>query len=173
MGDKTLLAVLIIEMVLTACKSSGAETPAANLAVLTPDLGAEPVTILFAADDYEKSHYQDLIQTFEKANPGLHVELVSFQKTLGLGSGDAWPEPQIAWQRLASAADIINSPAPSEAVQQGLVRDLTPFIEADRTFQPEDFYPDTLGSMQWDGGAWSLPTLVTFQLIFFDKAAFD
>ncbi len=173
MREKSLLAALIIGMVLTACKGGSEGTPAAGPALPSSGPGDEPATILFAADDYEQSYYEDLIQTFEKANPGLRVELVSFQEALGLGSGDAWPEPQIAWQRLASAADVINIPASDEAVQQGLVRDLTPLIEADPTFQPEDFYPDTLESMQWDGGAWSLPTAVTFQFIFFDKTAFD
>jgi multiple sugar transport system substrate-binding protein len=172
MREKTLLAVLIIGMALTACKGGSERTPASE-PTADVEIKGEQVTILFAVDDYERLHYKGLIQAFEEANPGLHVRLVSFGETLGLGSGDAWPKPEIAWQRLTSASDVINSPAPSEAAQQGLVRDLTPLIEADPTFQPQDFYPGTLESMQWDGGAWSLPTVMAFHLISFDKAAFD
>jgi multiple sugar transport system substrate-binding protein len=60
-----------------------------------------------------------------------------------------------------------------QTVRDGLVRDLTPFINSDLAFREDDFYPGTLERYQWDGGTWALPTTLNYRLIFYDKDAFD
>ena len=160
-------AVLTVALLLTACTDGGKGTPVSSPASSTRAAGGERVTILFAVNDSEQFLYKDLIAAFEEANPSMHVKLVSIQETVGSG----WDDD--AWQRLASAADVINMDAYPHLVQQGLVRDLSPLIEADPTFQPEDFYPGALESCQWDSGTWALPTRIVFDVVFFDKGAFD
>ena len=56
---------------------------------------------------------------------------------------------------------------------KGLIRDLTPFVDADTTFKADDFIPGALEQFQWKGGTWGVPTSAEFQFITFDKAVFD
>lgn len=181
MRKKLLFVILIVSLLLAACgkkEEAPAYTPVPATPVpatpvpATPEAGEEPATILFAVSDFQQPLFESLIESFEEANPDIHVRLVSINEILGLDllGGEA---PDDAWQRMASRADVINGGADREAVQQGLARDLTPLIQADPNFQRDDFYPGALESNQWDGGTWSLPTRVMFNLIFYDKDAFD
>ena len=168
MGKKLLFLILVLLLPLAACgkkEESPASTP-------TPEAGEEQVTISFAVFDWEQASYEDTVQAFEDANPNVQVRLVSINKLLELDLLDGdWPDD--AWQRLASRADVINLNADRDAVEQGLIRDLSALIQADPNFQQDDFYPGALRSSQWDGGTWSLPTELLFDLILYDKDAFD
>jgi multiple sugar transport system substrate-binding protein len=164
--------VVIVALLLAACgkeEESPAPTPVPEA---TPEAGEERTTILFAVGDVEQPLYEGLVESFEEANPDIHVRLVSINEILGLDllGGDV---PDDFRQRLVSQADVVNMQADRETVQQGLVRDLTPLVQADPNFQRDDFYPGTLESGQWGGGTWSLPTRVMFDLIYYDKDAFD
>jgi multiple sugar transport system substrate-binding protein len=171
MGKKLLFIVLVMALLLSACGKKK-KSPAATSTPETPDAGEGWVTISFAAYDWEQTRYEDLVKMFEQANPDLHVRLVSVNEVLELDLlGGEWPDD--AWQRLASRADVVSLDAGTDEVREGLVRDLTPFFQADPNFQRDDFYPGVLESSQWEGGTWYLPTEVNFDLIFFDKDAFD
>jgi multiple sugar transport system substrate-binding protein len=144
-----LLTPLILISLLVACQGGEGEKPT-----------SPSVTITFACREWQESTYRDLADQFEAANPDIRVQL----NLVGRASN-----PRDAVTR---ADTLVMSVYPA-LTQQGLVRDLTPFIEADRAFQPEDFYPHTLESLQWDGGTWGLPFAVNFHLIFYDKESFD
>jgi len=161
-----LLILAMLGPLLAACGGGGDETPVSRP---VPTAADEPVTIRFAVSDREQVIYEDLIQAFEAANPGLHIQLMS-QEELTTPSSWKWPDSII---RLTSAADVFFMPDIPEIVNLGLIRDLTPFIEADTNFQPDDFYPCTLENYRWDGGDWALPTTVGFELIAYNKEAFD
>ena len=186
MRKKLLFVMLIVSLLLAACakkEEAPVSTPVPATPVpatpvpatpvpATPEAGQEPTTVLFAVGDFEQPLYESLIEPFEEANPDIRVRLVSINEILELDlvGGEA---PDDTWQRLASRADVINGGAGRETVQQGLIHDLTPLIQADPNFQRDDFYPGALESNQWDGGTWSLPTRVMFDLIYYDKDAFD
>lgn len=126
-----LLVVVMLGGLLVACNTGGDELP---MMTTTSD---ERITIRFAVWEWQREAYKDVIEAFEEANPGLHVQLVSFEETVGLG-----PKPDRAI-RLLSAADVTEmwiSPS-GTTVKKSLIRDLTPFIEADPNFRPDDFYP--------------------------------
>lgn len=168
---KVRLFILSAALLLAACGRKESPAPTA-----TPEAGEESSaggsTILFAVNDFELTLYEDLVASFEAANPDIHVRLVSINALLELDpmSGE-WPDD--AWQRLVSRADVVSLDAGTEQVRQGLVRDLTPFFQADPNFQRDDFYPGVLENSQWEGGTWSLPMWVSFDLIFYDKDAFE
>ena len=181
---KMVVVVCVVAMLLAACGGPSAteaplptEIPPTPVVEQEPEPTAEPeteqVTIRFALFDWEVAAYEGLIEAFEEENPDVKVQVVSANEVLGLGSLTDFDFPEDASRRLASAADIVSSGASRQDVQEGLVRDLTPFIEADPNFQADDFYPNALEAHQWDGGTWSLPTSLNFQLIFFNKDAFD
>jgi multiple sugar transport system substrate-binding protein len=180
MGKKLLFIILIATLLLAACGKKD-ESPAPTPIPATSETAEEPpapaesadaTTIQFVVNDVEQPLYESLVEPFEEANPDIRVKLVSMNEVLGLDLvGGSFPDD--GWQRLASQADVINIRPGSETVGQGLIRDLTPLIQADSNFERDDFYPGTLELSQWDGGVWALPTRVLFDMIYYDKDAFD
>jgi multiple sugar transport system substrate-binding protein len=188
---KFVLVMLVITLLLAACGQTAEETapaasPTEQAAAPTKPQAASPsavpteppppqeqTTIRFAISDFEQPLYQDMIDAFEKENPDLHIEIVSINEVLELGPLGQMEVPDDADQRLVAAADVVNMGVSRQAVEQGLVRDLTPFLDADPNFQADDFYSDALGAYQWAGGTWSMPTTLNYRLVFFDKDLFD
>lgn len=175
MCTKLLWLLVVSSIVLSAC---GGSTPTPEAAA-TPVPAAQPTpdsnqtTLLFAVNEYEMASYNDIIKAFEKDNPGIKIKAISINEILGLGPLDTtWPDD--ANQRLAAGADAVTVNAGDQsAADQGLIRDLKPFIDADTTFKADDFIPGALEQFQWKGGTWGVPTSAEFQFITFDKALFD
>jgi ABC-type glycerol-3-phosphate transport system substrate-binding protein len=175
MRSKLLLMLVVVSILVSAC-GGGSPTPGA---AATPAPGAQPTpdanqtTVLFAVNEYEMASYNELIKAFEKDNPGIKIKSISINEILGLGPLDTqWPDD--ANQRLAAGADVVSVSAGDEGLSdQGLIRDLKPFIDADTTFKGSDFIPGALEQFQWKGGTWGVPTSAEFQFITFDKALFD
>jgi multiple sugar transport system substrate-binding protein len=172
---KSIGIVLLIAVLLTACNPAASLAPVTDTAN-TPSAtnGNETATqvLQFAVSGFQSDRYNDLIDAFEAENPGVHISIVSIEQTLGTGRpGADWPAD--AYLRLAAAADVIAAPATRQAVQQGALLDLTHFFESDSNLKVDAFYPGLLESMQWDGKIWSVPSEVTYRLIYFDKTLFD
>jgi ABC-type glycerol-3-phosphate transport system substrate-binding protein len=168
-----LIILIMLLLLLVAC---GAATETAIDPGTTGVPSDDAVTILFAChENYESlfSQYKEFARQFEEQNPNIKVQLVNLDESLGAGNETTLVFSEDSWQRIAAAADTSCMPANPEATRQGLVRDLTPFIETNLNFHPEDFYPHTLESFQWDGGTWSIPHKVNFQFVFYHKTAFD
>ncbi|VAW43585.1 hypothetical protein MNBD_CHLOROFLEXI01-3599 [hydrothermal vent metagenome] len=126
---------------------------------------AETITIQFAVQEFESVYYRDLIQVFEAENPHISVKLTFINEVLSESSAESTA------LQLAQAVDVFSSIyAPPES-HVGIVRDLTPFINADLSFGATDFYPNTL--QRQDGQLFVLPTSVQFSLIFYNRALFD
>lgn len=131
-------------------------------------------TIRFAAFGWTKAEiYDDLIAAYEEENPDLRVEFVSLEESLGIDWRGTTPMPEDAAQRLVQAADVVHWLFSRDMVAQGLLRDLTPFIEADAGFRAEDYFPGMLESGRWQAGIWALPALADMGVILYDRAAFD
>lgn len=139
----------------------------------TGNENSEVVAIRLAANDRDRSAYEDLATQFMADNPDIQIEVLSIQALL---NQDPTPEATWSvetWQQLVSAADVIAASPTRTAVATGFVRDLTPFIDAQPDFDRDDFYPNLLAQAQWQGGTWSIPTRAAYQLIFYNKALFD
>lgn len=165
-GIPSLFVILLV-----AC---GSKTPVA------PGLTAEQVTIRFAVPDWELQWGQvdKLVKEFEAQNPNIRIELVSlFSEVLNLTEQEfeAAGLPDDLWSRLAASADTFQVLFYEGLDRQadGLVRDLKPLMDADPNFHADDFYPGILEAAAWDGGIWALPIAVDYQVILFDKEAFD
>jgi multiple sugar transport system substrate-binding protein len=116
--------------------------------------------------------YEKLAEKFHEVNPTITVQVIFIEEILEL-SGEDWDWPEDTDRQLMSAADTLATWMYPDMTHQGLAHDLTPFIETERNFMPEDFYPGTLEGLQWDSGIWGLPGTLDFKLIFYDKEAFD
>ncbi len=163
-----LLITFVLGTILTAC--SPQTIPTTETKPTTEDSG-EGVTITFACDHAEMREFEELAQSFHQAHPTINVRIVSTEDVLGIDLSAPWPEDSIA--RLASAADVVSKWFRPADTRSGAIMDLRPFIESDRSFQSEDFYPGTLESFQWDDGVWALPAGVEAYLIFYNKDLFD
>jgi multiple sugar transport system substrate-binding protein len=187
---KLLLGLLIVATLLPACGGTAVEeavSPTAPgepptrsveatlppAAPTTAPPAVERTTVRFALNDFEQPLYQGIIEAFEEQNPDLHVEIVSINEVLDLGPLGQVEYPDDAEERLVAAADVVNMGATREMAQKGLLRDLSPFIQADANFQADDFYSDALAAYQWGGSTWALPTSLNYRLIFFDKDILD
>lgn len=129
-----------------------------------PTLPRESITIRFAVQDFEVDFYERLIEAFETDNPTIAIELVSESQLLS-EPGDNQT------LQLAQAVDLFSSLYALPESRAGLVRDLTPFIEADPTFDVADFYPNAL--QEQNGQLFVLPTSLQFNLLFYNRALFD
>ncbi|MGW8318050.1 MAG: extracellular solute-binding protein [Candidatus Promineifilaceae bacterium] len=156
-----------------AVPETTAEEPAApESAASTAEEPSEATTVRFAVLDLQSGMYNDLIDAFEEENPDIDIKTVSVEEVLDLPSVTAeWPDD--AQRRLVSAADVSSYFYSDESVQDGLLLDLTPLMEADRNFDPADFQPGTLEYFQTRGGTWAIPTAANYELIFFNRDLFD
>jgi len=175
-----LLLVVALGVLLIGCGGGNGATPRYDSVPAARTTAGKRVTIRFATSEWQRGAYERLIEAFEQENPDLHIQWVSLEEALGIGSmpGEssmAWPDDIIY---LASTADVFTVSDVSgwmvgEMARMGLIRDLTPFIEADPSFRPDDFYPGILEAYHGDGATWALPTSVEFKLICYDREAFD
>lgn len=160
-----LLGCLMAGLLLVACRPQ-ATTPA-------PAPKEKPVTIAFALPSGYKVQYQALADTFEAQNPHIRVQLLSTEEILGQDQSAVVSIEPAQARKLRTAADTAIMAVHPEITRMGLVQDLGPLIEAHEAFHPEDFYPGTLKSLQWDSGIWGLPFGANFEVIYYDKEAFD
>jgi ABC-type glycerol-3-phosphate transport system substrate-binding protein len=130
---------------------------------------ASEVVITFACSDWKRQEYERLVELFHQTHPYIEVQLLSRQSILGDERGEN------AIRRLAASADTFAYPGGllPRHTREGLVKDLTPFIEADPTFDASDFYQGLLEQFRWDDGTWALPAKVYLAFIFYDKRAFE
>ncbi len=134
----------------------------------------DTITLRMIVYDWESGSYRNLIEAFEAENPGIEIKLVSLEETLGLDSAGKGQWPDDAAERLVSAADVVSTSAIGISNgASGLLLDLRPLIEGNTTFDEADFYPNALEYFKSDGGVWGLPNSLTFDLIFYNKDAFD
>jgi len=172
MKKKLICVMLLVVTLLAACMPSASPTPGTDPSrPVAEDGEADMMTLRFAVFDKIRGQYAGMIEAFEAENPEVRIKTVSIEGTLGLEKSKVWPDD--AFLLLASAADVIDLSATRKAVQQGALLDLTPFIETDPNLAPEDFYPNMLASLQWQGGIWSMPTRATYHMINYNKALFD
>jgi ABC-type glycerol-3-phosphate transport system substrate-binding protein len=169
MNKKLICAMMLIATLLAACGKPASPTAVRDANLVAADDETGTTTLRFAIFDW--GQYNSLIAAFESANPDVHIKTVDIEQVLGLESKDGWPAD--AAVLLASSADVIALPASRAAVQQETLLDLSPFIASDPNLAAEDFYPNLLESVQWDGGIWSLPTEAEYQMISYNKALFD
>lgn len=165
---RTTPAALLLALLLAAC---GGASPAPQPGAPSPTPAAksgEPVTIGFAAQEYEREVYAPLIERFQEENPDIRVQFVpvdDLMREVGPG-GDIG---QIN-RRIVSAADTA---APffvrPEDIRAGIFADLRPLIDADPAFAPDDYQPGALAAYTVDGGLFALPRMVQVTLLSYNR----
>jgi ABC-type glycerol-3-phosphate transport system substrate-binding protein len=133
---------------------------------VTPAAGDGAITIRFACLDQRRAEFESLAADFYAQNPSIRIEIVTVEQLVG-------DDFENSIEKLVTGADTAYYLVDLDAVPQGLLRDLTPFIDADPTFAPEDFFPGMLEAFDALGGIWALPSQARLNLLFFDKQIFE
>ncbi|MCL4869816.1 MAG: extracellular solute-binding protein [Anaerolineae bacterium] len=154
------ITLLLCLLFLTACKRSGADD--SPLQSTVSPVTTTFTTITLAVAEANLSGYRPLIEQFEAQHSHIRVRLVAESEIVSTEEPD-----RIA--ALASSADLF-AYSPTIHENQQYLLDLRPLLNADPTFDVNDFLPGLLDS---EDSMWSLSVAASYPLIFFDKTAFD
>jgi ABC-type glycerol-3-phosphate transport system substrate-binding protein len=180
-GIRALATTLLALALLSACGGLGASAPTPDSGAPAPTdaLGAAPtdavvqpnpagdagaVTIGFAAQEFERQQYEPLIAAFNAQNPDIKVQFVPIG-----GPGTATSIDQLIRQIVGAADTAAVFFLQPEDIANGLVRDLKPLIEADSSFERDDFYPGALAPSGANDGIYLLPRTLRISLLSYNK----
>ncbi len=170
-------ALLLVLAMLAGCTSGGPSNPGDGSASPEPGQpsGDGPVTITFAAFDYERPIYEQLAQSFSAENPTIKVQIVPMEDLMNMSGGQGGQDTPLAMaRRVVSGADTAPSGfLPAEAYGTSLLYDLAPLMESDASFQRDDFYPGTMDRYNLQGGQWVLPRYFYVQVLSYNKDLFQ
>jgi ABC-type glycerol-3-phosphate transport system substrate-binding protein len=154
-----LILIILLLAFLTACRDAPGPKAIDTAPAFTQ---TEQVTITLAVAESNLAGYRPLIEQFEAQYSHIRVHLVADSEIISSEEPD-----RIA--ALAASADLF-AYSPTIHESQQYLLDLRPLLNADPSFDANDFLPGLLD----DGNSlWSLPTAASYPLIFFDKSAFD
>jgi ABC-type glycerol-3-phosphate transport system substrate-binding protein len=171
------VSLLMLLAILTAC--GGPADPEAEIPTLAPGPTAPaddgPVTISFATAEYERTAYEALAEKFTTENPNIKVAIVPIEDLSNVQSPDGQYNPLDVVRSVVSGADT--APAnyiylPPEAMSSGLLLDLKPLMDADSSFQREDFYPGALEQQTIGEQILLLPRYLNVQILTYNKELF-
>jgi len=155
----------------TAIVALSTATPAP--ATITPEAGATVIT--FACWRERLPLYASAVEAFQAANPGVHVQLKALED-LGVTPEAAAMRPG-AIEAAAAQVDTLCGDSLLTMVRigaaEGVLRDLSPFIASDASFDAADFYPGALEMLQSDAQTWGIPRGLLLQLIYYNQYLFD
>ena len=159
----TLLILTIITLfVLSACNIQG--TP--PQAIHTPT--EEVATIGFAVQEFERATYEPLVTQFNADNPDIRVQLVSIETLYDFNAEDMSFSEYT--RRIVSGADTaLFSSVDISVIEPGLLTDLTPLMEADASFDQEDFYPGALDIVSQGNSTYIIPQQIQVPLLAYNK----
>ena len=173
-----LLMALITLGCNTACSSPNSrnsswtrEPLAASAQISSSDVSSEihneqTVRIRFACPRQHQAEFERLAADFHEQNPSIHVKVIVIEDIV---AGD---RKNLA-RGIASGADTAYYLVDFDAALQGAWRDLSAFLEADKSFAPEDFFPGMLEAFRWHRGTWALPSQTWVFVLYHDKSMFD
>jgi ABC-type glycerol-3-phosphate transport system substrate-binding protein len=177
---RRILSLFLLVTLLAACSGAPDQpnaTPPPNGEAPTAPAGDSnedtKVTISFAAWDYERQTYEPLVKKFTEENPNINVALVPLDDLMNVSDPNADYSALAQLRRIVSGADTAPAFAVApETFGSGLLLDLKPQMEADASFQADDFLPGALEQYTVKGGTWLLPRYINVQLLNYNKELF-
>lgn len=135
--------------------------------------GGETVTITFAAWEHERRTYEPLAAQFMQENPDINVLIVPLEDMLNFHESGGPSSETERLRRVVTGADTAMAQGVSPAAMSSdLLMDLTPLMEADDSFNRDDFYPGALERYTKNGGLWVLPRAFRLPILSYNKDLF-
>jgi ABC-type glycerol-3-phosphate transport system substrate-binding protein len=174
---RLIILLVLVALAAGACtgpggRVAGDSTPAADDQTPVSDAGASPtdtsapVTVVFAAQDFERQVYQPLIDEFNRQNPDVQVRFIPYSEILG--SGGMINADTMIRQLMTGADTAVSLFVRPEEVAAGLLRDLAPLIESDPGFDRDDYYAGAL-EQPGQSGVYALPQTLRVELLNYNK----
>lgn len=168
--------LLLLTIALPACNFT--EQAPGSIPPSTDSSSNQGKTVIsFAAWDNERDVYTTLARRFMDEHPQTLVVIVSIDELLRMDTAiQPGDEAELAMlRRIVSGADTapLDFYVTPAAYGTNLLRDLKPLIDADPTFEAEDFYPGTLERFNAGGGTWVLPHAFSIPVLYYNKALFE
>ncbi len=142
-------------------------------ATITPEAGGTVIT--FACWQERLPLYAPAVEAFQAANPGVSVQLKALED-LGVTPETAAMRPE-GIEAAAAHVDTLCGDSLLTMIRTGaaerVLRDLSPFIASDASFDEADFYPGALEMLQSDAQTWGIPRGLLLQLIYYNQYLFD
>ncbi len=174
--------VAILTLLAAGCGGSAAVQPVPP--TVQPSEPSGPITITIAIPDLTGSVFSDnLINAFEASHPNIKVGIARVDASIPTAAQGLDKHLRAA-QQYASSADVLYITNTSftgedttsmsvEATRAGYFLDLKPFVDDDKTLNPDDFFPSVWQSYQWDGGIWVIPFAADPYILSYSALAFD
>jgi multiple sugar transport system substrate-binding protein len=118
----------------------------------------EPVTLTFIVPEEYRRLYAPAVAQFKELEPNITIEI----KSQGF-SAQAGDVTLVRWYDIAADGSLENNPA----------LDLTPLLQQDTTFNPDDYLPGALESFKQADQQFGLPTGVDPFVVFYNQDLFD
>jgi ABC-type glycerol-3-phosphate transport system substrate-binding protein len=159
------LFLLVITMLLLASSSLFAQNNTIVLTVGMPDWMTGNMG-------------EELFDQFEADHPGVSVVLVSVNSEYSFPTPaqydtSAYLDGIAQYVASADVLMVTNYNINVAGTRAGYFLDLTPLIATDTTLNEADFFLSMWQSFQWDMGVWALPVSASYNILIYDKAAFD
>ncbi len=152
-----------------AAKKEAEATPVPTVVVVAPKetpVNQNATTIQFSLGTatFNAPAYRDLAKRFNEANPDIVVEIKQpdlTQATLDI--------PDVA----KDVDCFMWAPSLQDPKNLEAILNLEPFLDADKSFDKNDFYPATIDQFTEQGQLWALPAEVTPYVIEYNRDLFD
>lgn len=139
----------------------------------TPQLVTEPNTITFAAPRDGLAAYLDAATAFNAQSGTTRVVVVARENLTDPGRAETanlWSE----MRQIARRVDALAGPEVAALVRSGRAEGaLFDLNEMAQSLTADDFYPNMLESLQWQGRQWALPDRVSPYVIYYNQWMFD
>lgn len=165
------LTRLTVAALLALCMAIVAIAPLSNLSAQ-----ANTVTLtLTIPSTYSDIYSAKFLSAFEDSHPGIKVQVKqAFASIAPPATGlDKHFE---AVQNYVTTGDVVyvtTGNISAEDTVAGYFLDLAPFVNDDKNFNPDDFFPPIWQSYQWDKGIWALPVSADPFVLLYNPDAFD
>ncbi|GAB4191570.1 MAG: hypothetical protein OHK0022_05360 [Roseiflexaceae bacterium] len=163
------IAALLIGAVLCAACSPNTPPPdAVTPDAATPSARGETVTITLGAEEQNRAVLEPLLEAFNRENPDVRVRLVPVSLT-----GSSMDEVERRFREMVGTVDAAFTGVRPQYIDQGLLLNLRPLLEADASFGREDFYAGALQEYAPGGGIYQVPVSLHIPLLIYNKDLFQ
>jgi ABC-type glycerol-3-phosphate transport system substrate-binding protein len=159
--EKMILVMTLLGATLFSCKS--------------PSPPKEPTIVTFAipatTTSFTKANFRGLVEAFNQANPDLEVRLRAISIREEMEVNDSYSD--ILLNKEWGIDAFFSGGFTNYLADSDRILNLQPMLEADPSWQLDDFFPSVLTQSQRGADQWGIPTEFAPLVVFYNRDLFD